>query len=151
MAQAQTLKFSKIALLLGDGGTPTELFTAPCGFETLSLTVNIALNDTNIPDCSDADKIAWLISETVSKQAVLAGEGVLALQSLENWRQWALRGLPSEERNVRWFTDSASPTKGFWQAPAVLGAYAENGSRGNRWRQSVELRMNGEPQFTAVV
>lgn len=148
MAQAKSLRFAQISLLLGDGATPSETFTAPCGFETLTLTVNIETNTTNVPDCDDPDLPAWLASDEVSKQMVAAGEGILDTDAMQIWRDWLLEG---GERNVRWLTDGTGANGGgYWAAPAIMTTYEEQGQRGNRWRQSIGLTLNGAPTFTAT-
>lgn len=145
MALAKTLRFKDQLILLGDGESP-EVFTAPCGFESLGLNVNITTNETNVPDCEDPDLPAWLISDEVSKQMTLTGEGVLDTDAMKMWRDWLMEG---GERNVRWKTqgDKASGG-GHFEAPGILSAYSENGQRGERWRISVGINLNGKPEWT---
>lgn len=146
MAQAKTLKFNEQLLMLGDGETPTEGFAAPCGFESLNMTVNIETSTTNIPDCDDPDLPAWLASDEVSKQMVLSGEGVLDRDANILWRGWLLEG---GERTIRWVTKGTSAQGGgYYEAPAILSTYEEVGQRGNRWRQNIGLTVNGKPTWT---
>jgi hypothetical protein len=149
MAQAKTLKFAQQALLLGDGATPTENFEAPCGFTSLNLTVNIETNTSNVPDCDDPDLPSWLISDEVSKQMVLGGNGVLDTDAMQTWRDWLLDG---GEKNVRWFTDGTGANGGgYFQAPGILSTYEETGERGQRWNINAAITLNGKPAFTASV
>ncbi len=149
MAQAKTLKFAQQAILLGDGATPTENFDAPCGFTELNLTVNIETNTTNVPDCDDPDLPSWLISDEVSKQMVLTGNGVLDTDAMQTWRDWLMDG---GEKNVRWFTDGTGANGGgYFQAPGILTTYEEQGQRGQRWNQNIGITLNGKPEFTATV
>lgn len=146
MAQAKTLRFAQQIMLLGDGAAPAENFTAPCGFTTLDLTVNIETNTTNVPDCNDPDLPAWLISDEVSKQMVLSGNGVLDTDAFQLWRAWMMAG---GEKNVRWLTSGTGANGGgYYQAPGILSAYSENGERGNRWKLSAGVTLNGKPAFT---
>jgi len=148
MAQAKSIKFGKIMLLLGDGAT-VEQFEAPCGFETLTLTVNIETNTTNVPDCNDPDLPAWLVSDEVSKQMQIAGEGVMDTDAMQVWQDWLMDG---GEKNVRWFKDlTAGEGGGYWQAPGVLTQYEEVGERGQRWRQNITVTLNGKPTWTPAV
>lgn len=145
MASAKTIKFGKGAILLGDAASP-EVFSAPCGFENITLTVNIENEKTNVPDCSDPDLPSWLVSDEVSKQMVLSGEGVLDTDAFQTWRAWLLAG---GEKNVRFMNDlSAANGGGYYEAPGVMNAYEEQGQRGNRWRLSVGLDLNGKPEWT---
>lgn len=146
MAQAKTLRFAQQTMLLGDGATPTEAFAAPCGFTTLTMTVNIETNSTNVPDCDDPDLPAWLMSDEVSKQMVLSGDGVLDTDAMQVWRDWLMDG---GEKNVRWLTDgTALNGGGYFQAPGILSSYEETGTRGERWSQSIGITLNGKPTFT---
>lgn len=146
MAQAKTLKFNQQLMLIGDGETPTEGFDAPCGFESLNMTVNIETNSTSIPDCEDPDLPAWLISDEVSKQMVLSGDGVLDTDANKMWREWLMDG---GERNVRWLTQgTAANGGGYFQAPGILSTYEEVGQRGNRWTQNIGITLNGKPVWT---
>ena len=148
MAQAKTLKFAQQLLMMGDGATP-EVFAAPCGFTSLNLTVNIETNTTNIPDCTDPDLPAWLVSDEVSKQMVVGGSGVLDTDAMQDWRDWLMDG---GEKNVRWFTaGTAANGGGYFQAPGILTTYAETGERGQRWNVEVQITLNGKPEWTAAV
>lgn len=145
MAQARTLRFSEQALLLGDGAVP-EVFTAPCGFTTLAMSVAIETNTTNVPDCADPDLPAWLVSDEVSKQMSLTGDGVLDVDAQIVWREWLLDG---GERNVRWLTDGAnSEANGYFEAPGILTTFEQNGTRGERWSFNVGITLNGRPEWT---
>lgn len=149
MAQVKSLKFAEQVLMLGDGATPTELFAAPCGFESLTLTVNIETNTTNLPDCDDPDLPAWLVSDEVSKQMVIAGNGTLDTDSMQIWRDWLLAG---GEKNVRWVTaGTAANGGGYYSAPAILTTFEESGERGQRWQSSIAVTLNGKPVFTPAV
>lgn len=145
MAQAKTLKFADQLMMIGDGAIP-EVFSAPCGFTTLTLTVNIATNDTNVPDCNDPSLPAWLVSDEVSKQMVLSGDGVLDTDAFQTWRTWLLAG---GEKNIRWFTTGVAANGGGWfSAPGIMSTYSENGQRGQRWNLSSAITLNGKPTWT---
>lgn len=148
MALAKTLRFAQQTMLIGDGATPTEGFEAPCGLTSLNLTVNIETNTTNVPDCEDPDLPAWLVSDEVSKQMVLGGNGVLDTDALQVYRDWLLDG---GERNVRWLTDGAGINGGgYFQAPGILTTYEETGERGQRWGVNLGITLNGKPAFVAA-
>lgn len=146
MALAKTLRFAQQLLMLGDGATPTEAFEAPCGLTALNLTVNIETNTVNVPDCDDPDLPAWLVSDEVSKQMVVGGQGVLDTDAMQIYRDWLMDG---GEKNIRWFTDgTAGNGGGYWQAPALMTTYEETGERGQRWNVNVGFTMNGAPTWT---
>ena len=147
MAQALTMSFGKCMIMLGDGAS-SEVFTAPCGFSELTMTINIESNTVNIPDCDDPDLAAWLATDIVSQQMTLQGSGVLDKNAMQTWQAWWF-DAGAAEKNVRWFRDlSSGEGGGYFQAPAVLTAYEETGSRGQRWQNSVGIALNCKPSFT---
>lgn len=149
MAQAKTITFGKQMMLLGDGATPTEVFAAPCGFDSLTMTINIETSDSNVLDCADPDLPAWLISDEVSKQMTLQGSGILDISAQKIWREWSTEG---GEKNVRWVKNTTSAEGGgHYQAPAILSSYEEQGERGQRWKISVGLKLQGKPVWTDAV
>lgn len=149
MAQAVTYRFGKAFILLGDGASP-EVFTAPCGFESLTMTLNIESNNVNIPDCDDPDLAAWLATDIVSQQMVLSGSGVVDKAALVTWQTWWFDD-GNVEKNVRFFRDIGAATGGgHFQAPAIITAWEETGQRGNRWQFSTTVTMNGKPTFVSA-
>lgn len=84
MAQATTTKGGKVRVLLGDDATPI-VYTAPCGFTSKSVTFSKGLEETQVPDCTDPDKVDWLGRDAVSLSMSISGEGVLASESVETW------------------------------------------------------------------
>ena len=149
MAQAKTIKFAEQLLMLGNGATPTEVFTAPCGFTSLNLTVNIETSSTNVPDCANPDLPAWLESDEVSKQMTIGGNGVMDRDAIKIWRAWLLAG---GTKNVRWFTSgNAAAGGGYWQAPGILSTYEETGERGQRWQLNIGITLSGAPIWTNAV
>ena len=159
MAQANAIKFGKCFILLGDGAS-SEAFAAPCGIENLSLNITINSNSVSLPDCSDVDLASWLATDIVSKQMGFQFSGVLDTAAMQTWKDWWFDGGPGiynsvaageDERNIRWYRDLTSGNGGgYFQAPAVLTAYAETGQRGQRWQNSGTIALNGKPTWTAA-
>lgn len=84
MAAATTIRGGKVRILLGEGSSPI-VYTAPCGFTSRSVTFNKGLEEVNIPDCDDPDKIDWVGRDSVSLSISVSGEGVLAYESVDTW------------------------------------------------------------------
>ena len=146
MAQAKSLKFADQIVMLGDGATPTELFAAPCGTTELTLDVNIETNTTNVPDCTDPDLPAWLVSDEVSKQMVITLSGTLDRDAKIMWEEWLMEG---GEKNVRWVTTgTAAEGGGYYQAPGILSQFQYQGQRGQRWQFNIGITLNGKPAHT---
>lgn len=84
MAQATTIRGGKVRILLGSGTSPI-VYTAPCGFTNRSITFTKGLEESNVPDCDDPDKIDWIGRDATSLSISVSGEGVLAYESVDVW------------------------------------------------------------------
>lgn len=84
MAQPVTTKGGKLRVLLGNSADPI-VYAAPCGFTSKTLTISKGLEEVNIPDCDDPDKVDWVGRDATSLSMSVSGEGVLAQASVETW------------------------------------------------------------------
>lgn len=82
--QATTIKGGRVRVLLGNDATPI-VYAAPCGFTSKTLTLTKNLEDVQVPDCDDPDKVDWLGRDATSLAMSISGEGVLASESVETW------------------------------------------------------------------
>lgn len=147
MAQASTIKFGKMAILISDGATPTPNFGAPCGLTTLGMNLNIAKNDTSVPDCADPDLPSWVESEITTQQMVLTGSGVLDRDALADvWQPWWHENS-GEEKMVRWYRNLGDANAGYFEGPAILTQYSESGQQGQRYQVQIEITFNGKPTW----
>lgn len=83
MAQATRVKGGKLRVKLDLARTGT--YAAPCGFTSKSLTFSKGIEEVNIPDCDDPDKVDWVGRDATSLSISIEGEGVLAVESGEAW------------------------------------------------------------------
>lgn len=60
-------------------------YTAPCGLNSKTLTLTKNLQEVDIPDCDDPDKVSWIGRDAQNLSATVAGDGVLAAQSVPAW------------------------------------------------------------------
>lgn len=139
MAVATTIKGGKVRVLLGDGSSP-ETFAAPCGFTSRSVTLNKALNDFQIPDCSDPDKIDWLGRDAVSLSMSVGGEGVLASESVETWLD-AFEDVDSVSVKVEWEFPAKTIT---WTGFMHLESFEVGAENAQRATAAVSLQSDGE-------
>lgn len=139
MAQATTIKGGKVRVLLGDDATPV-VYTAPCGFTSKSITLSKALNDVQVPDCADPDKVDWLGRDAVSLSMGVTGEGVLAVESVETWLD-------------AWESVDSVPVKVEWEFPAKVLTYTgrmhvesveSTAANGQRATINVSMQSDGE-------
>lgn len=82
--QATTIKGGRVRVLLGNDANPI-VYAAPCGFTSKTLTLTKNLEDVQVPDCDDPDKVDWLGRDATSLAMSISGEGVLASESVETW------------------------------------------------------------------
>jgi len=60
-------------------------YTAPCGLNSKTLTLTKNLQEIDIPDCDDPDKVSWIGRDAQNLSAAVSGDGVLAAQSVPAW------------------------------------------------------------------
>lgn len=139
MAQPTTARFGKFKIELGDGATP-EVFSAPCGFTSKSLTLTKNLQEVNIPDCADPDAVAWVGRDAASLSASVSGEGVLASESVETWLD---AFEDTESVNVR-ITITFATKVVQWVGKMHLSTFTPSADQGGRVTASVEMQSDGE-------
>lgn len=93
MAQPTTIKGGKVRVMLATAAAPT-VYTSYCGFTSRSLTFTKNMEDINIPDCDDPDKIDWVGRDATSLSLSVSGEGVAAAESVDAWDA-AFEGIES--------------------------------------------------------
>jgi predicted secreted protein len=147
MAQAQTVRFSGLRVLLGDGATPSETFTAPCGLTERSLSLAKEFGETNVPDCTDEDAASWTERDVTSKSASIDGTGVLDIVSLVTWQA---RFDSDTSGNVRTEIWRAGAKVGHWQGAFHLETFEVSGTKGERASAKVSLQSDGVVVWTAA-
>lgn len=140
MAQPGTIKFGKMKVELGDGGSP-EVFTAPCGFTQKGFSRNKSLNEVLIPDCDDPDAPIVVARDVSSISFSVTGEGVLAAESLATWDSFY---NSTSSRNVRVTLEFAAPTGTIiYTGKAHLENFEITGNSGTRVSASISLQSDG--------
>lgn len=143
MAQAQTVRFSGLRVLLGDGADP-ENFAAPCGLTERSLTLSKELGESNVPDCTDEDAASWTQRDVVSKSAEIAGQGVIDIAALTTWQE---RHASDTSGNVR--IEIWRGTKvGHWQGAFHLANLELGATKGERATVQISLQSDGAVAWT---
>lgn len=138
MAQAVTLRYSKLRVLLGDGGSP-EAFDFPCGLNSRALNRSKALNEIDIPDCDDEDAPAWIGREVRSLDWSVTGEGVLDESAQILWDAFF---DDLDPRNVRIELEKSTGILA-WEGRAHLQTYNVTGNRGEKVGVNIELVGDG--------
>lgn len=143
MAQAQTVRFSGLRVLLGDGADP-ENFTAPCGFTERSLKLSKDLGESNVPDCTDEDAASWTERDVKSKSAEISGQGVLDIAALQTWLDFFASDASKMVRIEVW-----RGTKiGHWQGRHQLASLDVGAKMGERATIQASLQSDGAVAWT---
>lgn len=145
MTQPTTMRGSHLLIMLGDGNSP-EQFAAPCGLTTKGIDFAAAVNEFNVPDCDDPDAPMWTDRVVSALSAGVTGSGTLAMESLDDWRDWFLSGAV---QNVQVSLDeSAAVNGGYFSMSAVLSGFKLSGVVGELTQIEVTIASNGEVIWT---
>lgn len=138
MAQATTIRGGRVRILLGFGSAPI-VYTAPCGFTSRSITFTKGLEEVNVPDCDDPDKIDWIGRDATSLSISVSGEGVLAYESTETWDEaWqSLDSVPAKIE-IEWPAKTITWTGKLHIESMELGA-----TNGTRATLNVSMQSDG--------
>ncbi|RKD61555.1 phage tail tube protein [Rhizobium sp. WW_1] len=139
MAQPTTVRGGKIRVLLGNSATPI-VYSAPCGFTQKTITLTKALEEVQLPDCEDPDKVDWLGRDATSLSMGISGEGVLALESTETWLD-AWESVDSVPAKVEWEFPSKTIT---WTGRMHVETLEVGAPNGRRVTQNVNMQSDGE-------
>jgi hypothetical protein len=139
MTQATTIKGGKIRVLLGNDATPI-VYAAPCGFTQRTITLNKALEEIQVPDCNDPDKVDWLGRDATSLSMTISGEGVLAAESVETWLD-AFDDVDSVPAKVEWEFPAKTIT---WTGRMHVESLEVGANNGQRATQNVSMQSDGE-------
>ncbi|MCI9865812.1 hypothetical protein RHIZ_07650 [Rhizobium skierniewicense] len=139
MAQATTIKGGKIRVLLGNSATPI-VYGAPCGFTQRSITLTKGLEEVNVPDCDDPDKVDWVGRDATSLSMGISGEGVLSSESVDIWLE-GFESIDSIPIKVEWEFPAKTIT---WTGYAHIESMEVGANNGQRATNNVSLQSDGE-------
>lgn len=139
MAQATTIRGGRVRIMLGSGSAPI-IYSAPCGFTSRSITFTKGLEESNVPDCDDPDKIDWVGRDATSLSISVSGEGVLAYESTDTWdAAWqSLESIPAR-MEIHWPLKIVTWTGRFHIESMELGA-----TNGTRATLNITMQSDGE-------
>jgi hypothetical protein len=146
MAKPTTARAGKFIVALGDGADP-EVFTAPCGFTSRSLTLNKNLVEANIPDCDDPDAPDWVARDVQSLSASVNGDGLLAAESVEVWLDAYNTNDPV---NVRITIDFGVGGMATFLGAMHIESFQTGAENGARVTAAITMQSDGEMTRTFV-
>jgi predicted secreted protein len=148
VAKPTTLSAAKLLIMLGDGASPTEVFAAPCGLTTKGINFSAASNDITVPDCDDPDAASWSERVISALSGTVSGSGVLAMESLETWRDYFFGGV-SKNARVKIDTTLAN-NGGYFEGAFILTTFNITGEIGNKIQVEIELQNDGPVTWVAA-
>lgn len=146
MATATTGTFNQFKILIGDGATPTEVFTPICGLTSRGLTGSADVVTSEVPDCTDEDLPSWQEKDVKSIGMSLSGSGMWSQESHEMLLRWFLTGA---KKNIRvQYANADTGDVEFVNGPAVLTQLNNAAEKGGRISAEISLEFTAKPTTT---
>ncbi|EJF91681.1 phage tail tube protein [Bartonella tamiae] len=139
MAQATVIKGGKVRVFIGNTANPI-VYSNPCGFTSRSVSTTKGLEEVNIPDCDDPDKIDWVGRGATSLSMSVTGEGVLAEESAETWLN-AIESTDSVPVKIEWEFPAKTIT---WTGKMQAETFEITAANGQVVTSNVSLQSDGE-------
>ena len=148
MALAKTLPFANFVLLLGDGSSPNEVFTAIGALTSRSFKGKLTTGSTDIPDITDDAAVMWPEQEGKSLSFEMSAEGVYALDQSSVLRTWFLSGAV---KNVQLkISEPMASDGGTYAGAAVLTDLSFDAKKAEKSTFSITISSSGIWAFTAA-
>jgi predicted secreted protein len=139
MVAITPLRGTQLYIKVGDGATPTEIFTHPC---LINAKRGIAFKSTSnkviIPDCDNPEDPAWSEAIKDALSATIDGAGVLdnVAETISFYDAW-FRDVAAKNVQVWLGTD------GHWEGKFDLNDWGITGDRGGNAEVTITLESNG--------
>lgn len=150
MASPTTLRFGAGAFYIGDGATPTEVFTKICGFNEVSLSIEKETNDTTVPDCDNPDAASWTERDVVALSWSMSFSGVLAKEALPLLEAETFQSAPTNVRLDLAGAGSGGATPNKRYSGRAHIRHTITASRGEKWQVEVTVEGDGTLASTDV-
>jgi len=98
------------------------------------------LQEVQVPDCDDPDKVDWMGRDATSLSMSVSGEGVLAAESVETWLD-AFDDIESVPVKVEWEFPAKTVT---WTGRAHIESLESGAANGQRATLNVSMQSDGE-------
>lgn len=143
MATATTSTFAKFKILIGDGVTPTEGFTAICGLTSKGVQYNSDVVTTEVPDCADEDLPSWMEKDVKAIGISISGSGVWSREDHGRMVDWFMSGA---KKNVRIeYADANTGDPRTMTGPAVLASMNNAVEKGARISSEITIEFARKP------
>jgi len=125
MATIIPIRYGDEAFQFGNGATPTEVFSEPCGITGRSRNFSINTQSDDLPDCDDPNAVSFdspykiSIGESVDLQFVTSPEMEPLMRDL---------AYQADASNARYVINKGS-RDGYYEGPGILSALAFTSER----------------------
>lgn len=138
MAPPTTTRGGKLRVLLDLTGGGT--YTAPCGFNSKTVTFSKGLEEILLSDCDNPDDIPWVGRDATQLSMSVSGEGVLADESRDTWFD-AFHQTDSVASKVEIEFAASTET---WTGLMHIESLEVAGQNGRRVTLNVSMQSDGE-------
>lgn len=143
----------RLLILIGNGATPTEVFSWPCGANARTVRYINNLGSEVLLDCTNPiTGGGWVSRWLESQETQLTISGRIATESIAMWRLWADNG---DAKNCRIQIDETSAKGGGYHTQKFYLADLEWGREGSGTNGSATFTANlmstGSRVWTAAV
>ncbi len=145
MATLVPIEGRAIVLEVGDGTTPTEVFTPICGAYVTAFNHTAQTSDRFLPDCSDRTKTPRRVPFVTGIQWDVTAGGAAELTNLVTIQN--LVGITNNYR-ITVYEDDFTTEYGYYEGAFVMTACNLGGSQNDPANREITLASKGEITFT---
>lgn len=147
MAFTAKVKGTKVTVALGNGATPTEVFTVLCGMSEKGLTRTKQINETTDWDCDDANALPVTIKDVQSTAWSISLSGLFhTTQRATLDTFFAL----TDSRNVRFVFDDGANIDGYYMGKAHITSLEIGATNGQYGTAAITIEGDGPLTWTAT-
>jgi hypothetical protein len=144
MAPVKPLNGKALLVQIGDGSTPTEVFTHDCLINTeRGIEFSSNANTELLPDCDIPTEPGWTTINVDELSAAINGAGTLHTPSVKFWFEWYRSGLAKNVR-VKMNDIVLADGGGYWQGAFKVTTFSVTGPGNVSSTASVTLQSTGE-------
>lgn len=138
------------AIIKIGNGAATEVFTAACGIENVSINEGVNTDDRFVRDCAAPGEIPWRKNKATGRTLTITGDGHIDKAQIATYR--SALGLVGNFQ-IECYADAGDDTGtliGTWSGAYMMVSHNENIPRNGSGTAEIVLNNDGEPTWTAA-
>lgn len=142
MADIKHARGVKLLLKVGDGASP-EVFNTYCSINAdRGITFTAGMNESEVIDCADLEKVAWVLREKTNLSCTFSGGGTVNTPDVEDFFEFL---ADIDSRNAKIVVDVPSADGGvIFSGRFHCNEFSITGNRGEKMQASVSFASDGE-------